>query len=451
MHDIRKLSFIGGGNMAAALIGGLIRRGIAPGHLVASDPSEEQLARLASQFAVRTERDNASAVRDAEVVVIAVKPQQIRSVCQALAPALNSRPLVISVAAGIPHAALSRWLGSGIAVVRTMPNRPALNGFGATGLYAPPSVGAAHRALAESIMAAVSATVWVDHESQMDTVTALSGSGPAYFFLFMEALEAAARERGLPAEVADWLTLQQERSELPSASEVLIETFPRAAKHFLVAYPFEGRLAHQTLGMLLTRRLERARLRPLGFVANEYALAVWGLGDVAQRVRRGDLLLGDLFAQDMLGDDLEAWLAESMMMKRTFRTNAVIAGLIQRRSTDREKTRRQVTISTDLIYDVLRKHQPDHLLLRAARADAATGLLDIKRLGEMLSRIRGRIVHKPLEQVSPLAVPVMLEIGRETVYGEASDALLALIHEVHQGIPDESPEDEQDDHKVDDL
>ncbi|MFO1468007.1 MAG: pyrroline-5-carboxylate reductase [Steroidobacteraceae bacterium] len=207
MHDIRKLSFIGGGNMAAALIGGLIRRGIAPGRLVASDPSEEQLARLASQFAIRTEHDNASAVRDAEVVVIAVKPQQIRSVCQALAPALNSRPLVISVAAGIPHAALSRWLGSGIAVVRTMPNRPALNGFGATGLYAPPSVGAAHRALAESIMAAVSATVWVDHESQMDTVTALSGSGPAYFFLFMEALEAAARERGLPAEVAHQLTL----------------------------------------------------------------------------------------------------------------------------------------------------------------------------------------------------------------------------------------------------
>ncbi len=145
---------------------------------------------------------------------------------------------------------------------------------------------------------------------------------------------------------------------------LLVETFPRADKHYLVCYPFEGRLAHQTLGMLLTRRLERARLRPLGFVANEYALAVWGLGDVAQRVRRGELSLAELFDEDMLGDDLEAWLAESMMMKRTFRTNAVIAGLIQRRSTDREKTRRQVTISTDLIYDVLRKHQPDHLLLQ---------------------------------------------------------------------------------------
>jgi ATP-dependent Lhr-like helicase len=177
--------------------------------------------------------------------------------------------------------------------------------------------------------------------------------------------------------------------------------------------------------MLLTRRLERTRLRPLGFVANEYALAVWALGDVGQGIERGRLSLGELFDEDMLGDDLEAWLAESALMKRTFRNNAIIAGLIARRSTGAEKTRRQVTISTDLIYDVLRKHQADHLLLRAARADAATGLLDIKRLGEMLSRIKGRIIHKPLERVSPLAVPVMLEIGRETVYGEASDALLA--------------------------
>ncbi len=207
MHDIRKMAFIGGGNMAAALIGGLIKRGIRASHLVAADPSAEQLARLSGIYGITTSVDNAAAVEDAEVVVLAVKPQQMRSVCLHLAGALNSQPLVMSVAAGIPHAALSRWLGSHIPVVRTMPNRPALNGFGATGLFAPPSVGAAHRALAESIMAAVSATVWVDHESQMDTVTALSGSGPAYFFLFMEALEAAARERGLPAEVAHQLTL----------------------------------------------------------------------------------------------------------------------------------------------------------------------------------------------------------------------------------------------------
>ena len=166
-------------------------------------------------------------------------------------------------------------------------------------------------------------------------------------------------------------------------------------------------------------------MKPLGFVANEYALAVWGLGDLALRIARGDLSLAQLFDQDMLGDDLEAWLAESALMKRTFRSCAIIAGLIERRFPGEEKSRRQLTISTDLVYDVLRKHQADHILLRAARADAATGLLDIKRLGEMLSRIQGRIVHKALDHVSPLAVPVLLEIGRETVYGEAADALLA--------------------------
>jgi ATP-dependent helicase Lhr and Lhr-like helicase len=245
----------------------------------------------------------------------------------------------------------------------------------------------------------------------------------------------AARVRGivahpqewgaLPPQVREWLEIQQWRSQMPGPRELLVETFPRANKHYLICYPFEGRLAHQTLGMLLTRRLERARLRPLGFVANEYALAVWGLGDAAQRIARGELRLDDLFAQDMLGDDLEAWLAESALMKRTFRNCAIIAGLIERRFPGEEKSRRQVTISTDLVYDVLRSHQPDHVLLRAARADAATGLLDVRRVSEMLSRIHGRIIHKALDHVSPLAVPVMLEIGREMVYGEASDALLA--------------------------
>lgn len=245
----------------------------------------------------------------------------------------------------------------------------------------------------------------------------------------------AARVRGiladpkawgaLPAQVREWLEIQKWRSLLPPAGDLLVETFPRAAKNYLVCYPFEGRLAHQTLGMLLTRRLERWGLKPLGFVANEYALAVWGLGDMGLRIARGGLSLAELFAEDMLGDDLEAWLDESALMKRTFRTCAIIAGLIERRFPGEEKTRRQLTISTDLVYDVLRKHQADHILLRAARADAATGLLDIKRLSEMLSRVQGRIVHKRLDHVSPLAVPVMLEIGRETVYGEAADTLLA--------------------------
>ncbi|HUZ31997.1 MAG TPA: ligase-associated DNA damage response DEXH box helicase [Xanthobacteraceae bacterium] len=231
--------------------------------------------------------------------------------------------------------------------------------------------------------------------------------------------------RELPPQVREWLEIQQWRSQMPGVQELLVETFPRGNKHYLICYPFEGRLAHQTLGMLLTRRLERARLRPMGFVANEYALAVWGLGDVAQRLQRGELSLDTLFDEDMLGDDLEAWLAESALMKRTFRSCAIIAGLIERRFPGQEKSRRQVTISTDLVYDVLRSHQPDHVLLRAARADAATGLLDVRRLADMLSRIRGRIVHKALDHVSPLAVPVMLEIGREAVYGEAADSLLA--------------------------
>jgi ATP-dependent helicase Lhr and Lhr-like helicase len=231
--------------------------------------------------------------------------------------------------------------------------------------------------------------------------------------------------RALPEQVRDWLEIQKWRSQVPGRRELLVETFPRANKNYLICYPFEGRLAHQTLGMLLTRRLERARLRPLGFVANEYALAVWGLGDIGGRISRGELSLAALFDEDMLGDDLEAWLAESALMKRTFRNCAIIAGLIERRFPGQEKSRRQLTISTDLVYDVLRSHQPDHVLLRAARADAATGLLDVRRLGEMLSRIKGRIVHKALDHVSPLAVPVMLEIGREQVYGEAADDLLA--------------------------
>jgi ATP-dependent Lhr-like helicase len=231
--------------------------------------------------------------------------------------------------------------------------------------------------------------------------------------------------KGLPDQVRDWLLLQKDVSRVPAVRELLVESFPRANKHYIVCYPFEGRLAHQTLGMLLTRRLERARARPLGFVANEYAVAIWGLGDMSFMIRNGKLDLNALFDPDMLGDDLEAWLAESALMKRTFRNCAIISGLIARRHTGEEKSRRQVLFSTDLVYDVLRKHQADHVLLRAARADAATGLLDLRRLGGMLERIQGRITHRELDHVSPLAVPVMLEIGRESVYGEAGDELLA--------------------------
>ena len=244
-------------------------------------------------------------------------------------------------------------------------------------------------------------------------------------------LEQPAQWCDLPPAVGEWLRLQRWRSVLPPADGLLVETFPRGTKEFMVAYCFEGRNAHQTLGMLLTRRMERAGLSPLGFVATDYVIAVWGLKPAAD--------IDGLFAEDMLGDDLEEWMAESSMLRRTFRSVAVIAGLIERRHPGQEKTRRQVTFNADLIYDVLRKHEPDHLLLRATRADAAGGLTDIGRLAAMLKRVKGRIVHRSLERVSPLAVPVLLEIGREQVSGGALDELLdegarALIAEATRDV-----------------
>ncbi|MDR7143456.1 ligase-associated DNA damage response DEXH box helicase [Rhizobium sp. BE258] len=229
----------------------------------------------------------------------------------------------------------------------------------------------------------------------------------------------------LPDQVRDWLSLQKDKSMLPKRDELLIETFPRGSRCYMVAYPFEGRLAHQTLGMLLTRRLERAGAKPLGFVCTDYSLGIWGLEDMGQMISSGRLSLADLFDEDMLGDDLEEWLDESFLLKRTFRNCAVIAGLIERRHPGKEKSGRQVTVSADLIYDVLRSHEPDHILLQATRQDAGTGLLDISRLGDMLRRIKGHITHRALDHISPLAVPVMLEIGKEAVPGEAHDALLA--------------------------
>lgn len=237
----------------------------------------------------------------------------------------------------------------------------------------------------------------------------------------------------LPEQVSEWLEVQRWRSLLPSREGLLVETFPRGNKHYLVAYCFEGRNAHQTLGMLLTRRMERAGLNPLGFVATDYVLGVWS----TRSAETADIAA--LFSEDMLGDDLEEWMAESSMLKRTFRNVAVIAGLIQRRHPGEEKTRRQVTFNSDLIYDVLRSHEPNHVLLRATRADAASGLTDVRRLADMLARVKGHITHRHLDRVSPLAVPILLEIGRESVYGAAIDELLgesadALISEAMDDI-----------------
>ncbi|GLS02748.1 DEAD/DEAH box helicase [Brevundimonas denitrificans] len=225
--------------------------------------------------------------------------------------------------------------------------------------------------------------------------------------------------RVLPPDVQEWLELQAARSVIPDAETLLVETFPRGSRHFLVAYPFEGGLAHGTLCMLLTRRLDRLGVGPLGFVCTDYSLAIWSIKPM------DGLDLGALFEPDMLGDDLESWLAESFMMKRTFRNCALISGLIEKRQPGNEKTGRQVTFSTDLIYDVLRRHQPDHLLLKTARADAAAGLLDVARLGQLLTRIKGQIRHVPLERPSPFCVPVLVQIGRERVGGgQAAEMIL---------------------------
>jgi ATP-dependent Lhr-like helicase len=231
-------------------------------------------------------------------------------------------------------------------------------------------------------------------------------------------LQDASTWGAFPEPVQEWLRLQKARSQLPGRQDLLVETFPRGDRWFLVAYCFEGRNAHQTLGMLLTRRMERAGLQPLGFVATDYVLAAWSA--------REPLRVAELFDREMLGDDLEAWMAESSMLRRTFRNVAVIAGLIERHHPGAQKSRRQVTVNSDLIYDVLRRHQPDHFLLRATRADAAGGLTDVGRIAEMLTRVHGRIRHMVLSRVSPLAVPVLLEIGRESVRsGDSAESLLA--------------------------
>jgi ATP-dependent Lhr-like helicase len=220
-----------------------------------------------------------------------------------------------------------------------------------------------------------------------------------------------------PDQVREWLELQQERSELPAPDNLLVEIFPREGRWYTVAYAFEGRNAHQTLGMLLTRRMERFGDAPLGFVATDYVIGIWSAHQPSN--------VAALFDQDMLGDDLEAWMAESSMLRRTFRNVAVIAGLVDRNQPGAEKTRRQVTVNTDLIYNVLRRHQPDHILLRATRADAAGGLTDLNRLALMLDRASAQLRVRVLDRVSPLAVPVLLDIGRESVRtAQDEDSLL---------------------------
>ena len=203
------IALIGGGNMARSLIGGLLEDGMPAERIWVADPNESALHHLQEQFAVHTTSDNNEAARHAQVVILAIKPQLAKTVVQALAAVIRTdRPLVISIAAGIREADLRAWLGDDAAIVRTMPNTPALVRSGATALFANRAVNKAQKNLAESILRAVGMTLWVNDEAMMDGVTALSGSGPAYFFLIMEALENAGEHLGLPRDTARLLTLQ---------------------------------------------------------------------------------------------------------------------------------------------------------------------------------------------------------------------------------------------------
>ncbi|MFN3676483.1 MAG: ligase-associated DNA damage response DEXH box helicase [Sphingomonas pseudosanguinis] len=220
-----------------------------------------------------------------------------------------------------------------------------------------------------------------------------------------------------PPDVHDWLEMQDRRSVLPRPGQLLVETFPREGRHYMVAYSFEGWNAHQSLGMLITRRMEAQGLKPLGFVASDYALACYGLEKVTDPA--------SLFSPDILENEFVDWVQQSHLLKRAFREVAVIGGLVDRQHPGKRKTGRQVTFSTDLIYDVLRKYEPGHLLLQAAWDDARARMTDVGRLANLLDRAGGTMLHVDLERVSPLAVPVLVLIGREKVAtGSADDDLL---------------------------
>lgn len=220
-----------------------------------------------------------------------------------------------------------------------------------------------------------------------------------------------------PDDVREWLEVQDYRSRLPKPGELLVESFPHAKKHYTAYYTFEGWNANQSLGMLITRRMESLGLMPGGFVANDYTLAVWGLKPVTDPK--------PLLSPDILTGEFTEWVTESHLLRRAFREVAVISGLIERQHPGKRKTGKQVTFSTDLIYDVLKKYEPDHVLLEAAWADARARMTDVGRLADLLERSQSELVHVELERVSPLAVPVMTMIGREAVpQGAVDDELL---------------------------
>lgn len=234
-------------------------------------------------------------------------------------------------------------------------------------------------------------------------------------------LSAPSGWRRLPKEVREWLRLQAEFSLIPPRDTLLIEHFPHRRLFQTVLYTFEGRRANQTLGLLLTRRMERQGLKPISFTLTDYGLAIAALEDIGE-----DVALA-LLSPDILGDDLEEWMMDAAMLRRAFRHVAVVAGLAEQRHTGQRATSRQLTVSTNLIYDVLRRHEPDHVLLGAARRDAERELLDVKRLGDMLHRFSGKMAFRRLACASPLSIPVLTDVRTEQVKGAGIEALLAQV------------------------
>jgi ATP-dependent Lhr-like helicase len=221
-----------------------------------------------------------------------------------------------------------------------------------------------------------------------------------------------------PDDVSEWLEVQSERSVIPEPHQLLVETFPHEGQHFMVAYSFEGWNAHQSLGMLLTKRMEKAGLKPLGFVANDYGLACYGLEPIRDPK--------SLFTADILEQEFIDWVESSYLLKTAFREVAVIGGLVERQHPGRKKSGRQVSFSTDLIYDVLRRYEPQHLLLRAAWDDARRRMTELGRLVRLVDRAQGTMLHVETDRITPMAVPLMVIVGRESLPpgAEADEALL---------------------------
>jgi ATP-dependent Lhr-like helicase len=233
-----------------------------------------------------------------------------------------------------------------------------------------------------------------------------------------------------PDDVREWLEVQSERSVLPEPHQLLVETFPHEGQHFMVAYSFEGWNAHQSLGMLLTKRMEKAGLKPLGFVANDYALACYALEPIKDPKA--------LFSADILEQEFVDWVESSYLLKTAFREVAVIGGLVERHHPGKKKSGRQVSFSTDRIYDVLRRYEPQHLLLRAAWDDARRRMTELGRLVRLVDRAAATMLHVEPGRITPMAVPLMVIVGRESLPpgAEADEALLtqaeALAEEAMQ-------------------